>query len=169
MIAKIRFLSYLFLIVFLIISSMGIYRAVCDKSMHGSIVDLKKIQKHNLEDRNGNILGTTIYLYDFYINLAHVAFEERLVKQLKNAIPNIENTNIITNLHNKISQNKSGWVLIAKNLTKQEKDNIRMQNIDGAKFDEVYARYYPYGSLFSHIVGRTNLDYEAQSGLERFF
>ena len=166
---KITLLSWIFLLIFFGISIRAVSLSIKGLTDSPDHKDIKKIQKQNLEDRNGNIIATTVCFYDFYINLAHIAFPEKVIQKLKQVIPEIENTNVLESIRTRVAQDKSGWVLIQKNITKEKKMEIIKAGIDGAKFPEVYARYYPYDFLFSHIVGRTNVDYQAQSGLERFF
>ena len=55
---------------------------------------------------------------------------------------------------------------IKSNVTKELADRIRDLNLDGVMVDEDFKRFYPYGSLASHVLGFTGGDNQGIIGLE---
>ena len=55
---------------------------------------------------------------------------------------------------------------IKTNVDKETGDRIREYDLDGVKVDEDYKRYYPYGTLASHVIGFTGGDNQGIIGLE---
>ncbi|MGK7890342.1 MAG: peptidoglycan D,D-transpeptidase FtsI family protein [Leptolyngbyaceae cyanobacterium] len=51
-------------------------------------------------------------------------------------------------------------------LSEEEADRVRALYIDGLDLSPYQARFYPYGSLFAHIVGYVNFEREGQVGVE---
>lgn len=52
------------------------------------------------------------------------------------------------------------------NYVYDEDGNVRMQQIRGVRTEETSRRYYPYGSLASHVVGFVGYENEGQLGVE---
>ena len=55
---------------------------------------------------------------------------------------------------------------IKSNVEKKTGDIIRKAGLSGVKVDEDYKRYYPYGTLASHVIGFTGGDNQGIIGLE---
>lgn len=55
---------------------------------------------------------------------------------------------------------------IKSNVPKEQGDKIRSYKLDGVNVDEDYARYYPYESLASKVIGFTGGDNQGVIGLE---
>ncbi len=55
---------------------------------------------------------------------------------------------------------------IKSNVPKEISDRIREYNLSGVMVDEDYKRYYPYGTLASHVIGFTGADNQGIIGLE---
>ncbi|NEQ97470.1 MAG: penicillin-binding protein 2 [Cyanothece sp. SIO2G6] len=51
-------------------------------------------------------------------------------------------------------------------LSEEDADRVRTLYVDGLDLAPYQARFYPYGSLFSHIVGYVNFEREGQVGVE---
>lgn len=66
-------------------------------------------------------------------------------------------------------RNTSRYVKIAENLDDQLCDQIRKMDIPGVGFTTTSARYYPMGSLASHVLGGTGADGHGLEGLELQF
>ncbi|MFC1756073.1 peptidoglycan D,D-transpeptidase FtsI family protein [Patescibacteria group bacterium] len=63
---------------------------------------------------------------------------------------------IFQQYYNQILQNLQSelyWVIVEHNLTPVEKDEIESMNIEGVGFEEEPVRFYPEGSLCSHVLG----------------
>jgi len=61
---------------------------------------------------------------------------------------NIYYTRLTTAINSKLL-----WVALVRNITPEEKDVISSKKIEGIGFDEEPVRFYPEGSLASHVLG----------------
>ena len=123
-------------------------------------------KKYNIVDRVGNLLATTIETYNFYISPAKVVFTDEMLEKLSRIFPEvIEDEEIIVKLKSK----KNRLVLIKKEITEEQKNAIMSVGIEAGEFEKSYSRLYPYGKIFSHIVGYVNGNLEGMAGLERHF
>ena len=121
-------------------------------------------KKFNIVDVNGNLLATSINTYNFYIVPAKTVFAEEIVQKISRLFPEItEGANILEQLKSK--QNK--MILIKKEITEEQKQAIISSGVESAEFEKSFARVYPYGNIFSHIVGFVNFNLEGVSGIER--
>lgn len=121
------------------------------------------IHRYDILDTNGNILAlnipsTSLYIRPYEIrskNLAKVAlmdvfsFSEQQIDKLLNS--------------------KRKFIWIKRDLTKEQETALRYYGIVGLHFQKEEKRFYPYGMLFSHIIGLTNIDEQGISGVERYF
>ena len=67
-----------------------------------------------------------------------------------------EQTELLGYYHNKIlnlMDSELQWAVLSRNLTPDQKDEIEKLNLLGIGFEEDPARYYPEGSLASHVLG----------------
>ncbi len=123
-------------------------------------------KKYNIVDRAGNLLATTIETYNFYISPAKVVFTDEMLEKLSRIFPEaVEDEEIIAKLKSK----KNRLVLIKKEITEEQKNAIISIGIEAGEFEQSYSRLYPYGRIFSHIIGYVNGNLEGIAGLERHF
>jgi cell division protein FtsI (penicillin-binding protein 3) len=123
-------------------------------------------KKYNILDRSGNLIATTVETYNFYISPAKAVFIDEMLEKLSRIFPEaIEDEEIIAKLKSK----KNRLVLIKREITEEQKNAIINAGIEASEFEKSFARLYPYGRIFSHIVGYVNSDLEGVAGLERNF
>ena len=153
------YLAILFKIILIYVGDDTSYKA----KQSTTFVNLKK---YNILDANGNLLATTINSYNFYISPAKTVFAEEMLEKLSRIFPeSLEETDLLERLKNK--QNK--LVLIKREITEAQKNAIIEAGVEAAEFEKTYTRVYPYGNIFSHIVGYVNASLEGVLGLERNF
>lgn len=128
-------------------------------------INTSKSPKFNILDANGSLLATNIESYNFYIMPSKTVFAQETANKVLKLFPELEIADFITKLKGK----KNRLILVKKEITKEQKDEILNAGIEGAEFEGVYARVYPYGNIFSHIVGFVNSNLEGVYGLERSF
>ena len=151
---KIRLFSILIIAVVLIlcvrivhIYGVGVYEKTRDpvkQVMH-------KEYRHDIVDRNNNILATSVTVYNFYINSAFIININVIVKKIKKLFPELNEKS----LYERLSTGTNGWFLITDNVDEERKNEILNLGIEGAIFEPYKKRFYPYGEVFAHVIGYT--------------
>ncbi|NET49683.1 MAG: penicillin-binding protein 2 [Merismopedia sp. SIO2A8] len=134
------------------------------QAQHG--ISLKPfIPRRPVVDRMGNTLAVDRQEYILYVH--PIGFQDpsqehklHIAEQLA-PILNQEPSAILDTLNLRDS-----GIKLSTGLTEDEAKRIRALQIDGLDLSPYQARFYPYGSLFAHVVGYTNLDREGQVGVE---
>ncbi len=169
--SKIRIMSYTILVAVIIlilrilfINSAGMY----EYWTRHDIPNKNLMFRHNIVDRNGNILAISVPAYEFHINPAFIIDINAVIIKIRDIFPELDEAK----LYERLKGESNGWFLIKDNITPIQKKKIIEKGIEGAFFREYYTRFYPYGNTFSHIVGHTskiNANEEGVKGLEKHF
>ncbi len=171
---KMRIELILFIIGFLIISiKLGYVQFVKGKEYTQKAIEQlnnsRKVPANRgiIYDCNGNILANSSTVYTVNINPAKISQnnKEKVAKALSE-IFSLEYEEVLK----KVNQNVS-VVNVAKKKPKELTDKLRIwmeqNNIKtGINIDEDTQRYYPYGSLASHVIGFCGSDNQGLDGLE---
>lgn len=151
---KIRILAYIVLVGILVlilrifyIYGIGVYEKT--QSLPATIKN--GIYRHDIIDRNNNILATSITVYNFYINPAFIIDIKVLIKKVKQIFPELDESK----LYDRLSNGTNGWFLIKNDVTENEKNKIINQGVEGSIFEPYKKRFYPYGEVFAHTIGYT--------------
>ncbi len=59
--------------------------------------------------------------------------------------------------------------IIKREISDQNVERMKRENLPGVHLDQVLSRAYPYGALASHLIGFTNQEGKGQYGLEGYF
>ncbi len=163
--SKIRIFSYVGLIAIIIlilriifIDSLGMY----EYWTRHNIPSKNLMMRHNIVDRNGNILAISVPAYEFHINPAFIINIDVVIKKIRDIFPELDEAK----LYERLKGESNGWFLIKNNITPAQKQKIIEKGIEGAFFREYYTRFYPYGNTFSHIVGYTSKINENEEGVK---
>lgn len=118
-------------------------------------------------DRNGEVLGVSASVETITVNPTNIAKEDK--EKVAKALTNIFELDYEAVLK-KVSK-KTSIETIAKKVEKEKTDELRkwMQSeniISGINIDEDTKRYYPFGTLASHIIGFTGSDNQGLDGIE---
>jgi len=100
-----------------------------------------------------------------YIGLEKAIIENSVIEETQSG-------NEVKKILTQISQKNDFYEILKKDLSIEEVEEIKKLNLEGLEFEPVFKRYWPEGSLFSHITGfaRTeNNQIKGQYGLEEFF
>lgn len=65
--------------------------------------------------------------------------------------------------------NKKGYLIIKKNLSDLEKNELQKLKLKGIRFNSDYVRYYPQEKMASHIIGFLGGDGRGQYGIEGYY
>lgn len=122
-------------------------------------------RRGTIYDRNGVVLATTVDAVNVYCH-PHVVDSGRvdeLAKALVDAFGGKEQ-----DYKDKIQQD-TNFVYLYRAADVDKVDAIRNLNIDGVGFEDTSKRVYPCGSVASQVIGITNTDGDAISGLELYY
>ena len=119
----------------------------------------------NITDRNGYILATNLEGVSIYIRPQEIQKKSLLAKKLKNIFPDLDELELL----NKLKDGRKFFWLKSLVSPKQEKALFDLGQ-PGIYFGKREYRFYPYGTLASHIVGYTkvnefDVNYAAISGI----
>lgn len=167
---RIAFIMVVFSLCFLIIIGKLFYLTVLSyqsRSYKPSVLktDLN-INRHNILDRNGMILATSVPTKDLSINPKEVKAKDRVsvAENLAKVLPGVTKEDVLK----KINQGGS-FRYIKRNITPVEQKDVNwlgyyfLQETDGEK------RVYPQGSLFAHLLGSVDIDNKGTAGLEKSY
>ena len=124
------------------------------------------IIRHNVLDRNGMILATSVPTKDLSINPKMVKPKDRetVAENLAKVLPGVTNEDVLS----KIDMGGS-FRYIKRNITPIEQKDVNwlgyyfLMETDGEK------RVYPQGSLFSHLLGSVDIDNKGTAGIEKAY
>ncbi len=121
-----------------------------------------KEARADLVDRNGVLLATNVKTFSIYAT-PHLMFDFREAAQKLSALfPQFSQSALQKRLR---SSKRFAWV--ARHITPEQKEEVLSLGIPGIEFMEDQRRFWPHGSLFSHLLGLTNVDQTGISGLEK--
>ena len=119
----------------------------------------------NITDRNGYILATNLEGVSIYIRPQEIQKKSLVAKKLKNIFSDLDEVELL----NKLKDGRKFFWLKSLVSPKQEKALFDLGQ-PGIYFGKREYRFYPYGTLASHIVGYTkvnefDVNYAAISGI----
>ena len=119
--------------------------------------------RRDIVDRNGNLISSSIQMYNAAIRSNLVKDKKKLILKLQLQFPKI-NTEILSN-----NLNNKKYFYFKKRLTNKEYKKLWLMGEKGIVFEPVQNRIYPHSNLFSHLIGQTDDDNYGISGIEYFF
>lgn len=122
-------------------------------------------RRGTIYDRNGVVLATTVDALNVYCH-PHVVDSGRvdeLAKALADTFGGEEQ-----DYKDKITQD-TNFVYLYRAAEVDAAEAIRSLDIEGVGFEETSKRVYPCGSVASQVIGITNTDGDAVSGLELYY
>ncbi len=167
---RIAFIMFVFALCFSIIIGKLFYLTVLSYQSRTYVPSVLKtdlnINRHNILDRNGMILATSVPTKDLSINPKEVKEKDRLTvaENLSKVLPGVTKDDVLK----KINQGGS-FRYIKRNITPVEQKDVNwlgyyfLQETDGEK------RVYPQGSLFAHLLGSVDIDNKGTAGLEKSY
>ena len=107
----------------------------------------------NITDRNGYILATNLEGVSIYIRPQEIQKKSLVAKKFKNIFPDLDEVELL----NKLKDGRKFFWLKSLVSPKQEKALFDLGQ-PGIYFGKREYRFYPYGTLASHIVGYTKVN-----------
>lgn len=120
------------------------------------------IKRADILDCNGTIIATSLPTVNLYANPHKIINSKKAAAQLAQILPDIRYEDILDKL-----TRRGKFVYIKRNLTPSQQYQINALGIPGLEFENGEKRIYPHKNLFAHILGKTNIDNEGISGIEK--
>ncbi|MGL1956415.1 MAG: penicillin-binding transpeptidase domain-containing protein [Colwellia sp.] len=120
-----------------------------------------------LVDRNNNILAHNVPAFDLWLDPSQTDSSDssdEAIKNLTNILPSLSITTLEKNL---IQDNK--FVYLKRGLTPSKALKLKSLKTPKLQLIATKNRAYPYGNLFSHVIGMVDIDMLGISGTELFF
>ena len=119
-----------------------------------------KAKRGVLYDRNGNVIAGNVSVSTISVIHSQIEEPEKVINVLSEEL-GLDKEEVRKRVEKVSSREK-----IKTNVPKETSDRIREYNLSGVMVDEDYKRYYPYGTLASHVIGFTGADNQGIIGLE---
>jgi len=119
-------------------------------------------RRPDLVDRNGKTLATDINTASLYGEPRRIVDVDEAVELLSTVLPDINTEQVYRRL-----SSKAGFVWLRRELTPAQQNKIFELGIPGIGFKRETRRFYPNGSVPSHLVGHVNIDNVGIAGTEK--
>lgn len=160
---RIIILKILFILAFTAITirlfSISLFNQSIDLKYHTTTIERRAI----IIDKNKAKLAVNLYTPSLYANANKILNKQDVAEKLHNIFQDISYQQI----YNKLSSTSS-FIWIKRHLTPSEQDMVNKLGIPELEFKDDYKRTYPYGHLFSHLLGYVDIDGNGLAGLELY-
>ena len=129
------------------------------------IAEAEKLPRHEIVDRNGLVLATTIETASLVANPTIIRHEEEVAAGLHKIFPEQSAASLLEKLNRK----HSTFLYIQRHLTPAQQEKVNNLGVPGLFFEPDMRRIYPYGALFSHVIGYVGVDNQGLAGIEKSF
>lgn len=121
------------------------------------------LQRGDIVDRNGVVLATSLMTASVFANPREIKEPEDAANRVARAL-SMDNKRLLA----KFKSDKS-FLWIKRNLTPAEQQAVNSLGIPGLYFLPEERRVYPYGNIFSHVIGYVGVDNKGLAGIEQTF
>ncbi len=122
------------------------------------------LSRRSIVDRNGVLLATNLPTPSLFVDSREVIDANELAEQLIQVLPDLSYAEV---KEKAASGRAFSW--LKRNLTRRQQAEVHELGLPGLGFRMEEERVYPHGSLFSHVVGFTDIDNHGISGIELSF
>lgn len=162
---RMMILASIFTIAFCIIGIQLFAQTVLKQNIHqphkSTLNMTVPIKRANIVDRNGHILATSLPIVNLYVDARYMPHPDKMADALISVFPDMNRENLMEKLLSKHS-----FEYLRRNLTPEEQYAVNHLGYPQLGFESSERRVYPQSSLFSHLLGFTNLDNKGIAGLE---
>jgi len=123
-----------------------------------------QVSRADIFDRHGTLLATSLATASLYADPKLVLDPKDAATKLVKALPDLDYEEV----HDKLASDKR-FVWIKRSLTPRQHYAVHVLGLPGLFFQREDRRFYPAGSLTSHVVGFTGVDNSGLAGLEQSF
>ncbi|WP_336294276.1 peptidoglycan D,D-transpeptidase FtsI family protein [Bartonella sp. CB169] len=124
---------------------------------------LRLTARPDIIDRNGHLLATDIKTYSLFAEPRRIIDVDETIELLSTVLPDLNWQETYKRL-----KKKSSFSWIQRGLTPGQKAKIMALGIPGVGFRTEIRRFYPSGSVGSHILGMVNVDNQGIAGMEKY-
>lgn len=129
------------------------------------IAEAAQMPRRDVVDRNGMVLATSIRTASLVANPTIIRHENDVAAALHKIFPDIPSAA----LRDKLQRKQTTFLYIKRHLTPAQQEAVNNLGVPGLFFEPDYRRVYPYGALFSHVLGYVGVDNQGLAGIERHF
>jgi len=151
-----------------------LYAAICSKLVYyGERSDALEAVKAppaaesaarpDIVDRNGMLLATDIKTWSLFAEPRRIIDIGETVDMLSKVLPDMDKREITARL-----EKRNGFAWIQRGLSARQKEEVLSFGIPGLGFQAETRRFYPGGSVASHILGFVNIDNQGIAGMEKY-
>lgn len=166
---RVSFAALSFIVVYLIIC-LRLFEVCISSNMNNADDDDRHlrayaqnpIKRADILDRNGTIIATSLPTVNLYANPKKVLNADKAAKDLSRILPDLRYEDIYKKL-----TKRSSFVYLKRNLTPSQQYQINKLGVPGLEFENGEKRIYPHKNLFAHLIGKTDIDNNGISGIEK--
>ncbi|MBI1326092.1 MAG: penicillin-binding protein 2 [Alphaproteobacteria bacterium] len=136
-----------------------------ERRMAETVEDQDSAKRADIIDRNGVLLATSLKITSLYADPKIMVDPPETAQLLTKIFPDLSYGDLLKKFEDK----KKRFVWLKRNITPAQQNAIMYIGDPGLAFRDEYKRFYPQGSLTSHLVGFTNIDGKGLAGIERSY
>ncbi len=166
---RMGFVAFWFLLLYVVIIGRLFYLTVMNyepRTFQSEVQTHYALNRHNILDRNGIILATSLPMWDLSVNPALVR-DRTDVDEIAEKIAKALGMNTAT-VYEKITS-LSGFEYIKRGIIPAEYDAINWLGYYFLTAHPIEKRVYPQGPLISHLLGGVDIDNIGISGIEKAY
>ena len=129
------------------------------------VAEAAQVIRREIVDRNGMVLATSIKTASLVANPSIIRHEQDVAKALAAIFPDEPYEALLKKLERK----DATFLYLRRHLTPLQQEAVNNLGVPGLFFEPDMRRVYPYGPLFSHVLGYVGVDNQALSGIEKYF
>ncbi|MGY5779690.1 peptidoglycan D,D-transpeptidase FtsI family protein [Rhizobium sp. LEGMi135b] len=118
----------------------------------------------DIVDRNGELLATDIRTVSMFAEPNRVIDPDEAVEKIASIFPDIDRKS----LYKKLSDHRSHFAWLRRQLTPKEQSEILALGIPAIGFRPEVKRFYPGGRTAAHILGYVDIDNHGVAGMEKY-
>ncbi|WMT85842.1 penicillin-binding protein 2 [Pelagibacterium sp. 26DY04] len=162
--ARIRWAMVFVLLVFSVMFGRLIWlgNVEVDTSIEGQTRDAIMASRPSILDRNGLEMAVDIRVPSLFAEPRRIIDVDEAADAILTVLPDLDPAW----LRNRLTGDR-GFVWIARELTPAQQDRIMRLGIPGLDFLEESKRFYPGGTVASHVMGAVNIDNVGIAGIEK--
>ena len=166
---RMGFVAFVFLVAYAVIIGRLFYLTVMNyepRSFKAGATQTKYVlSRHNILDRNGIILATSLPTVDLSVDPMLVKGDPaEIAEKIHSALPDTD----VKTLYNKLTSH-SGFKYIKRNLTPKERSAINWLGYYFLAETKGEKRVYPQGALVAHLLGGVDIDNIGIAGIEKAY
>jgi len=149
---------------FRLIDLMMVDVSLSQSSNSSNFIKVGSQSRADILDRNGWAIATNVPTVHLYANSREIIDPHQVVSVLLPILPKLNKGDLLRKL-----KSRQKFIYIKRHISPSKQLELNTLGIPGLYFEKSERRVYPYGSLFAHVVGTTDLDNNGTSGLEAKF